>query len=114
MSSLPPAPFRGPSKKETLKLLSNDRCLSRLPLTLGEFSPQAVILVEEGRWRLRELTADHTKRDQIARAQSAKGYYMPEHDFGALVAGRVLIDASSREELVAQVKKIPWTFGGAK
>jgi hypothetical protein len=105
------APFQGPSRAELLKLLRGWRATSKLPLTLGKYEPQAIVECEGDEWRIRLLEHDPKLVAEMEARQKAEGYLMPEHYFQCLVPGKVLLTAPSRDDFIAVIEKMTWTFG---
>jgi hypothetical protein len=109
--SLPAAPFVGPSRDEVVRILQSRNARKRLPIVVGKNEPQAFVAVEGGQWVLRRLESDRKKLDAIERTQLAQGYYVPEHQFGALVPGEVLLSHRVLREFVTQLKAMAWPYG---
>lgn len=105
------APFVGPSQKEVIARLKSWRVKKKLPIVLGSGEPQAVILFEDKRWVLRKLESDPEKLRAIRERQRAKNYYVPEHNFGALVPGTIVLSEATLKAFIAQIQAMRWTYG---
>lgn len=106
----PPAPMVGPTRDEVIRRVRAHREGTPLTITLGRIEPKAVVLHQAGRWQLRALVTNEHKLAHIQREQQQRGYYMPEHDWGALEPGPALIDEGSRGAFLAALERIEWTY----
>lgn len=108
------APFVGPSRAALVRLLRSRAVERRLPITLGEYSPQAIVERDrDGRWLLRPLVLDEPRaREAGRRALAGGGSWMPEHEWEFLVPGEPLASAPALDQFIALIEKLSWTFGG--
>src|SRR5207244_2507912 len=99
-----------PSRAALLRLLSSRAVERRLPITLGDGAPQAVVQRDPGgRWTLRPLVLDEAR----AAAARTDGDWMPEHEWRFLAPGAPLISAPTRESFATAVEKSDWPWGGS-
>ncbi len=98
----PPAPFIGPSLGQTVHKLKTG---AKLPLSLGRYSPQAMIDKREGGYVLYRLEPDAGARKKAAEEHEKQGYYVPEMDWKSLREGKTLASAAYLDEFIELVKK---------
>jgi hypothetical protein len=104
------APMMGPSRKQLIALLQKPK--PQLPITLGEYSPQATVENAGGRWRIVELEEDREASRRAGEQALARGHnWMPENTWAFLRPGKVVVDVASKEELIAKVEKMKWSWG---
>lgn len=104
--------FQGPSREELLSKLRGRLEGDTLPITLGRYSPQAVLDVEDGVFMLWSLELDHEAARREGEARMARGEpWMPEMEYRFIGKGKVLLKAASQEELIQAIEKMSWTYG---
>lgn len=105
------APFLGPSRKKVLKILSGFRPEKSLPITLGLYSPMAVILFESDTYQLVELVMDEKAARKEGERRLADGQdWMPEMTWQFLKRGRPLLKTASLKDFIEGLKKISVEF----
>ncbi len=105
------APFVGPSREALLRLLDARR--PKLPITLGHMRPQATVTLDDGVWRVTALEIDAAAARRAGEtALASSGMWMPEMEWRFLRPTRVLVEARSKEDFVAQLGAMKWTFSG--
>ena len=107
------APFKGPTRKEVLKMLGGWFANRKLPLTLARHgTPAGVIRIEDGRWCLRRLEMNEAKRkaDYDRRQAAGDTYYMPEMTWRFLEPGELLASSESKQEFLSLITQIDWPF----
>lgn len=108
----PMAPFLGPSRQRLLKMLASSRV--RLPITLGQYEPQATVFKSGERYQLALLKPDHAAAEKAAQAALASGEdFMPEHGWAFMGPGQVLVSETSLEKFRTAISQLEWPFGGA-
>ena len=101
------APFIGPDRDALLRLLALSS--PTLPITLGHMQPQATVTHEGGVWRITALTIDQEAAGRAGREALAAGRnWMPENEWQFLRPDRVLVEAASKDEFVAAIRKMKW------
>ncbi len=110
------APMMGPSRARVLRMLRGAR-EPQLPITLGNYEPQATIRRDHNgdrdRWLLLPLVLDQARYDAAAAAALAAGdNWMPEHAFQFLVEGAPILEAPDRAAFADALEKIRWRWGG--
>jgi len=104
------APFIGPTREALLQLL--DARSPKLPITLGHMMPQAEVTLDGGVWRITALAIDDAAARRAGqKALASGGNWMPEMEWRYLRPARVLVEASSKEDFVAKIRAMKWTFG---
>jgi hypothetical protein len=105
------APFIGPTRDALLALL--EARSPKLPITLGHMMPQAEVTLDAGVWRITALAIDDAAARRAGQeALASGGMWMPEMEWRFLRPVRVLVEASSKEELIAKIRAMKWTFSG--
>jgi hypothetical protein len=81
-----------------------------LPIWFGSPHPHAMILEQDGRFRIRQLVVDEAEaRASSEAARAANQSWMPEHYYGlGKPTGTIYADAGSREELVTVMRTMAW------
>lgn len=82
-----------------------------LPVALGALRPSALIVEQDGKFRIRELVFDHdaaaVSGDAARRARSPS--WMPEHHYAmGRPTGSVLVEADTRTQLLEQMATMAW------
>jgi len=98
----PPAPFIGPSLQQAAHKLKTG---TKLPLSLGRYSPKAAVDKSEGRYVLYNLETDVEARNKAAEIHEKQGYYVPEMDWESLRKGETLASAANLDEFIELLKK---------
>lgn len=84
--------------------------IARRPLRFGGHHFTHVVVVEDGRWRVRRLTLDRAKADAY---MAEHGMFMPEHAEMLSEPGpEIALEADSLEALIAALKAAPWPLRG--
>lgn len=107
------APFKGPTRKEVLKILGGWFAKRKLPLTLSHHgTPAGVIRIEDGKWCLRRLEMNEAKQKADYDRRQAEGdkYYVPEMTWRFLEPGELLASSESKQEFISQIEKMTWPF----
>ena len=105
------APFVGPSRADVLRRLRARSVTKELPMVLGHGEPQAIIRLERGSWVVRQLESDATELREIESRQIREGYYVPEHRFGSLVPGKVLLQHPDLRSFISGLEAMEWAYG---
>ena len=106
------APFQGPGREELLKILRGLFGARKLPITLGQYEPQAVVECVDGEWRIVALRLNSEKARAAGDAELASGgMWMPEMEWQFLEKTETLVAAPSRKALAAKVEKLRWKWG---
>ncbi len=84
---------------------------SLLPVSIGGPRPSAMILEQEGKFRIRALVVDgdaaHAAAGATSRARSVS--WMPEHYYSlGQPSGEVFAEAESREALIEIMRTMAW------
>lgn len=81
-----------------------------LPMSMGSPHPIAMVLEQDGRFRIRELVVDPAAAQRLRdEARAGNVPFTPEayYELGA-PTGVIHVDAATREELVATMQQMPW------
>jgi hypothetical protein len=83
---------------------------NRLPIYLGSPHPTAIILEQDGVFRLRDLVIDEVKAKAAGEAAlAAGGGWMPEQYYGiGEPVGKIHLEAPTREELARRASEMKW------
>ncbi|MGE0871016.1 MAG: hypothetical protein AB7P03_20800 [Kofleriaceae bacterium] len=79
-----------------------------LPVALGSPKPKAMVVEQDGSFRIRELVINY---DEIAssRSRARSPSWMPEHYFSmGRPTGKIFAEAASLDELLAVMRTMPW------
>lgn len=81
-----------------------------LPLWMGSPHPFVAIVEQDGRFRVRHLVVDADEADAARRTALATGHgWMPEdHHALARPTGEIVIETSTRDELLGLLAAIDW------
>jgi hypothetical protein len=81
-----------------------------LPISLGSPTPAALIVEQEGKFRIRELVVDRVAAEAAASSKRARSpSWMPEHYYALGAAtGTIFAEAASRAELVELMSTMSW------
>lgn len=83
-----------------------------MPLHLGHGTPTAIISLKEGQWLLEPLVLDSAANARrYQESMRTTGMWLPEMGWPALQPGEPIISAGSREEFVAKLEALTWTYG---
>ncbi len=105
------APFVGPTRDALVRML--ERRAPRLPITLGHMTPQATVTCDGGVWRLVALAIDREAARRAGAEAIARGDgWMPEQEWQFLAPGRVLVEATTKDDFIAQLRAMTWSFSG--
>jgi hypothetical protein len=107
------APFKGPTRKEVLKILRSWFAKRKLPLTLSiQGTPAGVIRIEGGKWCLRRLEMNEAKQKADYARRQAEGdtYYVPEMTWRFLEPGELLSESESKRGFISRIEEIDWPF----
>jgi len=106
------APFQGPSRKELLKILRGWFGARKLPITLGQYSPQAVVERKGEEWRIVALRLNSEEAAAAGKAALASGgMWMPEMEWRFLEQAETIVSAGSKQELIAAIETMEWSWG---
>ena len=82
-----------------------------LPILLGSPTPTAIVLEQDGRYRIRELVVDRN-RSEAALASAARartvGWVPAHYQAAGQPTGRILAKARTREDLLALIRTMDW------
>ncbi|MBN9685602.1 MULTISPECIES: hypothetical protein [unclassified Corallococcus] len=79
---------------------------------LGKGSPAAIISLKEGQWRLEPLVLDAAANDRrYQESMRSTGMWVPEMAWPSLKPGEPIISVGTREEFVAKLEALSWTYG---
>lgn len=100
------APIAPTGRSRALELLRK----GRLPISLGSPHPSAVILRQDGVYRLRELRIDEARaRRESERALAEGEPWMPEHYYElGEPTGPVHAEAAELSEFIRRVEDLAW------
>lgn len=82
----------------------------KLPVYLGSPHPSATLLLQDGRYRLRELVIDQARAKSASEEALAKGEpWMPEHYYAlGEPTGRIHAEAEELEAFIRAVEALTW------
>lgn len=100
------APLAPTGRSRALELLRK----GELPISLGSPHPSAVILQQDGLYRLRALVIDEARAQAESERAHAQGEpWMPEHYYAlGEPTGRVHAEAAELSEFIRQVEALDW------
>jgi hypothetical protein len=105
------APFVGPTRDALLAMLEARK--PALPITLGHMEPAAHVTLDGGVWRITALELDEASARRAGQeALASGGIWMPEMEWRFLRPARVVVEASGKEEFLAKIRAMKWTFSG--
>jgi hypothetical protein len=78
------------------------------PVRFGNHHFSHAVVLEAGKWRVRQLVLDRAKADAFL---AEHGHFMPEHaEALSEPEGPVLLEADSLEQLIAALRQQPWPW----
>ena len=82
----------------------------KLPFTFGSPHPTVAVVEQDGVFRVRELVVDVAEAATAAKAaREARGIWTPEQHYAlGKPAGRVFLEAPTRDELAEKLEAYPW------
>jgi hypothetical protein len=105
------APFVGPTRDALLAMLEARK--PALPITLGHMTPAAEVTLDGGVWRITALELDDAAARRAGQeALAAGGMWMPEMEWRFLRPTKVLVEATTKDELLAKIRAMRWSFSG--
>lgn len=105
------APYIGPSREQVLRWLRSANPDSRLPITLGVYSPQAIIDRDDDGWKLCPLVLDRDAATQAGEEARSNGEnWMPEMQWEFLEKAKPLIAASTTLAFIEAVETMEWRW----
>ncbi|MBP6629967.1 MAG: hypothetical protein KBG28_17425 [Kofleriaceae bacterium] len=82
------------------------------PIWLGQGRPQAAIIEEDGRFRIRAVVVDPQAVAAASTPRTRTPSWMPVHQVArGWPGGEIFAEAASREELVEVIRAMPWPPG---
>src|SRR5262245_47778660 len=81
-----------------------------MPFYFGSPHPTVAIVQQDGKFRIRELCTDEDEAGRARAAAMANGTrWTPEQEYDlARPTGQIFAEASTREELLALMRSMPW------
>jgi hypothetical protein len=82
-----------------------------LPVWIGSPHPSAIVVAQDGRFRIRELVVDREEAERAANAaqRTRSPSWMPEHYYAlGQPTGKIYVEASSLAELVDKIAAMDW------
>lgn len=105
------APYIGPSREQVLRWLRSANPASRLPITLGVYSPQAIIDREDDSWTLCPLELDHDAATEAGQKARATGEpWMPEMKWEFLKKAAPLISEETIDDFIRALERLEWKW----
>ena len=106
------APFQGPGREALLKILGGWFGVRKLPITLGQYSPQAVVERQGGQWCIVALRMNEQEAAAAGKAAIEAGEtWIPEMEWRFLEKAETIVSAESRKAFIEEIRKIDWIWG---
>lgn len=94
-------------REQTINLVAE----SPLPIPLGAPRPSAMVVEQDGCFRIRELVVigDSVTKVTESMKRARTPSWMPDHHLAmGIPVGTIYAEAASREELLAIMSQMPW------